>query len=113
MHLDKILIKFTKMYSQAKYGSYKDIEFFSNIRNEQAAVIGDALTNRLLGGQRIGGATGGMEGGCHDESFCLKGMMNPHQSSVGRGAEGPSVSHNRPVAPAKITIAIERGPAIS
>ena len=25
------LIKFTKMYSQAKYGSYKDIEFFSNI----------------------------------------------------------------------------------
>ena len=25
------LIKFTKMYSKAKYGSYKDIEFFSNI----------------------------------------------------------------------------------
>lgn len=28
------LIKFTKMYSQAKYGSYKDIEFFSNILYE-------------------------------------------------------------------------------
>ena len=35
------------------------------VRDEQAAVVGNALTNRLLGGQRIGGAASGMEGGSH------------------------------------------------
>ena len=56
----------------ARQGGHVHLGLAQRVRNEQAAVIGDALTNRLLGGQRIGGATGGMEGGCHDESFCLK-----------------------------------------
>ena len=41
----------------ARQGGHVHLGLAQRVRNEQAAVIGDALTNRLLGGQRIGGAT--------------------------------------------------------